>query len=151
MLPIHFLFHFSDFLSIFATFHWQPSVTSVASTYHWLPSSFTSAKQFHYLISKRLIIMLASGKIILVLYWNRLNGNVNFFDSPNILGLVIQHRMYTLKPIISIFVLEKNVVGHWPWMASIGFVDNNIWKHQCGATLITRKHFLTAGHCAMKE
>jgi hypothetical protein len=53
--------------------------------------------------------------------------------------------------IITIFVLEKNVVGHWPWMASIGYVDDTAWKHQCGATLITRKHFLTAGHCAMKE
>ncbi len=47
---------------------------------------------------------------------------------------------------------EKNPVGHWPWMASIGFYDkNNKWKHQCGATLVTDHHFLTAAHCASKE
>jgi hypothetical protein len=49
-------------------------------------------------------------------------------------------------------VSEKNIVGHWPWMASIGsFTENNLWTHQCGATLITEKHFLTAGHCAFME
>jgi hypothetical protein len=61
------------------------------------------------------------------------------------------NKIIILIIIITIFVLEKNVVGHWPWMASIGYVDDTAWKHQCGATLITRKHFLTAGHCAMKE
>ncbi len=29
--------------------------------------------------------------------------------------------------------------------------QTNSWRHQCGATLITNKHFLTAGHCANKE
>ena len=29
--------------------------------------------------------------------------------------------------------------------------ETNSWRHQCGATLITNKHFLTAGHCANKE
>ena len=43
---------------------------------------------------------------------------------------------------------EKNPVGHWPWMASIGFYDTNKkWNHQCGATLVTNHHFLTAAHC----
>jgi hypothetical protein len=49
---------------------------------------------------------------------------------------------------IQVTVSEKNVVGHWPWMASLGFYEDSDWKHQCGATLITEKHFLTAGHCA---
>ena len=44
---------------------------------------------------------------------------------------------------------ELNEVGHWPWMASIGYLDSqNKWRHQCGATLISDHHFLTAAHCA---
>ena len=44
---------------------------------------------------------------------------------------------------------EKNQVGHWPWIASLGnFNDTNkIWTHYCGATLISDRHFLTAAHC----
>ena len=43
---------------------------------------------------------------------------------------------------------ETNPVGHWPWMASLGFYDSNgDWDHQCGATLISHSHFLTAAHC----
>ena len=48
--------------------------------------------------------------------------------------------------------LENNPVGHWPWMASIGFNDaNNNWNHKCGATLISDQHFLTAAHCVNGE
>ena len=44
---------------------------------------------------------------------------------------------------------ETNPVGDWPWMASIGFFsEDNKWQHQCGATLISSRHFLTAAHCA---
>jgi hypothetical protein len=36
-----------------------------------------------------------------------------------------------------------------PWMASIGYYDQEKkWKHQCGATLVSDHHFLTAAHCA---
>ena len=42
---------------------------------------------------------------------------------------------------------EVNPVGYWPWMASIGYYTNGQWIHQCGATLITHRHFLTAAHC----
>jgi hypothetical protein len=37
-------------------------------------------------------------------------------------------------------------------MASIGVTNEKLgWEHQCGATLVTEKHFLTAAHCAIKE
>lgn len=47
---------------------------------------------------------------------------------------------------------EDNPVGKWPWMASLGFLDDeNHWIHKCGATLISTQHFLTAAHCADKK
>jgi hypothetical protein len=46
------------------------------------------------------------------------------------------------------FVIMDKSIGHWPWMASYGFIDQKKqWQHQCGATLITDHHFLTASHC----
>jgi hypothetical protein len=71
---------------------------------------------------------------------------------------------------------ETNPVGQWPWMASLGLYverseeqlliekniekngnieknvssDKIVWKHQCGATLISDQLFLTAAHCAQK-
>jgi len=43
---------------------------------------------------------------------------------------------------------EINPVGQWPWMASIGYYDeNNKWNHQCGTTLISNNMFITAAHC----
>jgi len=45
-------------------------------------------------------------------------------------------------------VVNNNPIGHWPWMASYGFIDEKKkWQHQCGATLISDHHFLTASHC----
>jgi len=39
-------------------------------------------------------------------------------------------------------------VGNWPWMASLGYwIEENVWSHQCGATLINKIDFITAAHC----
>ena len=47
---------------------------------------------------------------------------------------------------------EGNEVGHWPWMASIGFFDSKgNWQHICGASLISDRHFLSAAHCFLQE
>ena len=46
------------------------------------------------------------------------------------------------------FVVNKQSLGHWPWMASYGFInEQKQWQHQCGATLVSDQHFLTAAHC----
>ena len=57
-----------------------------------------------------------------------------------------------LKPENTKFIVGpvNKDVGDWPWMASIGFFsEDNKWIHQCGGTLITSRHILTAAHCFM--
>eukprot|EP00094_Tigriopus_californicus_P006154 TCALIF_05926-PA protein Name:"Similar to snk Serine protease snake (Drosophila melanogaster)" AED:0.19 eAED:0.19 QI:0/0.83/0.71/0.85/0.66/0.71/7/188/824 len=34
-----------------------------------------------------------------------------------------------------------------PWMTSLGKIENEEWVHQCGGSLITNYHILTAAHC----
>jgi secreted trypsin-like serine protease len=46
-------------------------------------------------------------------------------------------------------IANDREVGIWPWMASYGFKKSNgTWSHECGASLITATHLVTAAHCA---
>jgi hypothetical protein len=36
-------------------------------------------------------------------------------------------------------------------MSSLGYYEGDKWIHQCGATLISSKHFLTAAHCIKSD
>lgn len=40
-------------------------------------------------------------------------------------------------------------LGAWPWIAVLGYSSStdNVPRFQCGGTLITQQHIITAGHC----
>ena len=49
---------------------------------------------------------------------------------------------------INIDVPITDSSGHFPWMVSIGLrSEAGSWEHQCGGSLISASHVMTAAHC----
>ncbi|XP_026805755.1 uncharacterized protein LOC113548864 [Rhopalosiphum maidis] len=56
--------------------------------------------------------------------------------------------------IVKILGGAPSELGAWPWMVALGYVgvnqNNRVLQWNCGGTLITNKHVLTAAHCVFK-
>lgn len=56
-----------------------------------------------------------------------------------------------MQPALLITFAQGSQSGEYPWHVAIYHIKGINPKYQCGGSLITKNHVLTAGHCVIKE
>ncbi len=68
-------------------------------------------------------------------------------EVPDICGRVPANVRFIKSPAHS----PEYPQGYWPFVVSIGYFKNGSWVHECGGTIISRTHILTAAHCLLPK